>query len=505
MDKQLQVPLVNGRPVEYGYQPPKRGRPLLIGAIVLASAMVLVPLFLGIRWISPRFDLPTAAGALDADVEKAKAVGFPMVASDLAPVPSVKASENAAPMLLKATSDWEQLGDHNRFVEAILQAIAKGDYKAASSSFNDPRLASELSLAKKASELPKCDFNSDYDMGTNLLFPEFAGLKGLVKAFCLRAECEAHAGDDAAAVSDLRAAYHLGADAGSDPILISMLVRIACDSIVLASEERCVADAKTPAAVQAYVDFLAEPRPPFDNVRILKGEAYMGVATIRNLSLFSKRPSTNTAPIIDPSKLQRLGMPTSLVSKAYMARHLETWTEVLTGASSMQGNPSALFAHVASVADRVEKEQGFSYVLEAILDPVYDHMGDTELRNEAMWNDQKALAKVLLYRAQRGAFPDTLESAGAAEPDPFSNGSLKYLKTSAGVRIYSVGADRRDDHGVRRSERYPNRRYYERTTWDEVASYPPPVRMPYVSRTRNSAQPPVLIAKKGYLSATHGP
>ena len=496
----MQVPLVNGRPVEYGFQPPRRSRPILIGAIILASAMVLLPLIFGIRWLSPRFDLPSAAGSLDADILKAKAAGIPMVASDLAPVPSIPPSENAAPAVEKAIANWKQLGISSHVMGDLLQALYAGDYKDADKTLKDPKLSSLLTLAKRAADFPKCDFNKDYDLGSNVYFPEYEGLKQLIKLLSWRAECEAQAGDHAAAVSDLRAAYHLSLDAGSDPIIISNLVEIACDSIVLASAERCLADAKTPSDAQPYVDFLNAPRPAFDNVRELKGEAYIGMATIRNLALFSMHPAVGDKPApIDPSKLQRSGMPTSLVGRAYMARHFEVWSEAVDAAKLLQGDPLSLFSQVTAITNRVEKEQGFSYSLEKILAPVYEQIGIAQLRNEAMWNSEGALSKVMLYRAQHGSFPGTLEEAGASKTDPFSDQPLKYLRSDSGVKVYSVGQDLQDDHGARRSDPAPGGRHYERTTWDEVASYPPPVHIP-LPRAQNAvnskpARPP-LAAKR---------
>src|SRR5207245_2695820 len=116
---------------------------------------------------------------------------------------------------------------------------------------------------------------------------------------------------------------------------------------------------------------LSAPRPAFDYERMFKGEAYMGVTTIRNLPLFGniERLSTpgRTPPPIDTSKLMRSGMPSSLIQRAYMARHLEMWTQIFTECKPMMRDPNALFVHMNRITEIVAAKPGVSYLLEMIL------------------------------------------------------------------------------------------------------------------------------------------
>lgn len=489
MDQQRQRPRVrDGLGVEPIHQPKTRVNWILVGAIVFAFILVLLPWMMGFRVFNPKRDLGTAAGSLDEDVVRAKAAGVPLIASDLAPDPPVLPSENAAPWLLKAYASWEKHNRPRNFDDELLVAIEDKDYKKTESILSEPDTASALALAKHAAEFPRCDFSPDFDLGADLLYPELSHIKTWVRLLAFRAECEAHDGDHKAAIDDLRSAGRLAQDAGCEPSLISLLIRISCDAIALQSFERCLGEAKSANDIQGYVSLLSTPRPPFDDLRILKGEAYMGIATFRNWDLLS----TARSETIDPTKLRRSGMPDSQLAKAYMARRLEISIKVLSAARQLQNDPARMYARVTNIYTPIESRVGLSYDFEKMMGSIFGGTGTAELTDQAKWRTEKALAKVLLYRAVHGSFPATLEAAEATDIDPFNGQPLKYLRTANGVRIYSVGQDLHDDHGVRRQQLQPGDRLPPKT-WDEVASYPafshPPVQpapkprtYPYPSR-----------------------
>jgi hypothetical protein len=62
------------------------------------------------------------------------------------------------------------------------------------------------------------------------------------------------------------------------------------------------------------------------------------------------------------------------------------------------------------------------------------------------------LARVALalaaYRAERGAYPAELGELGEVPLDPFTDGAFVYARTGEGYRLYSVGANMKDDGGM---------------------------------------------------------
>lgn len=235
-----------------------------------------------------------------------------------------------------------------------------------------------------------------------------------------------------------------------------------------------MAEAKSPDDIQKYVSFLSVKRPPYDTFHVLKSESYTGVTIFRNMKVFGDFKSLSTGgpsglPAMDPAKLVRSGMPKEPDARAYMARHLEMWTDILNQAQPVANDPVTMFDRAQKISDSIANNNADSYVFEKILSPIYSNLGDSVLTAQARWAVEQALAAVLLYKAQHGAYPKTLMDAGVAASDPFTGKPLLYRVSSSGVLVYSVGRDGIDNKGQRRKPNFGG----NSTAYDEVASYPP--------------------------------
>ena len=76
-----------------------------------------------------------------------------------------------------------------------------------------------------------CDWGLDFSDGPNLLLPHLARAKAVARAAQLRAVWNLQHGRQEDARDDLLAAFVLGRNAGSDPILISALVQFAVEAL----------------------------------------------------------------------------------------------------------------------------------------------------------------------------------------------------------------------------------------------------------------------------------
>ncbi|HZH98811.1 MAG TPA: hypothetical protein VEX38_07550, partial [Fimbriimonadaceae bacterium] len=113
-----------------------------------------------------------------------------------------------------------------------------------------------LLLLEDAAAKPYCQFNRDYSLGFDVLFPEFVLMKEAVRLLCLKARYEVHTGQGSRAVKTLRTAYRVAEHSGQDPILIAMLVRIANEVIVLKEVELLLSHQKHAIQVLREVDDL---------------------------------------------------------------------------------------------------------------------------------------------------------------------------------------------------------------------------------------------------------
>jgi hypothetical protein len=282
-------------------------------------------------------DVPDTAGRLEENARKAKEAGVPFLASDLVPNPPVSDSQNAA-HLLKAIGEkyHDEIstsasgGQSATAYTKMSDAIKNGDLPSARKKLRD--YDGLMSMGRKAAEFPQCYFERDWDMGPNLMFPEFSQLKNLAKLFAVRAEFKALDGDHVGAVEDITTAAKLGSHAGSDPTIISLLVHVSIETICNRAIETSLGLCKTAEDFKPYVDYLENHDPKFDLKRPLDGEAYTGIAILRNRNVFgslSQVASGDPTPEpIDPSKLKRDGLPSKMLDRAFLSRHFELWAAV---------------------------------------------------------------------------------------------------------------------------------------------------------------------------------
>jgi hypothetical protein len=254
--------------------------------------------------------------------------------------------------------------------------------------------------------------------------------------------------------------------------LIGHLVGIACDAIAMHHLERALAAARGDAAGLAQLrKVLEEPVAAPDLAKALRGEMYMGIALIRNLKKMQLRQAIEGEDVqLDARDLRRDGLPEGLVDRAYLARHLQAWTEAHDLMSRHPGDFRAQARVVEQISTRYDSRRRLSLGLNAVLFPVFAQAGEAYVRREAKERVTLALAKAMEFKSKHGRFPQSLDELGPLPPDPFDGQALRYLETDDGIRIYSVGENGRDDGGLDASElpRGVNRRES-----DVVASYPP--------------------------------
>jgi hypothetical protein len=408
------------------------------------------------------WDYLPASQELPAALAKAERMGLPMHAMDLDPNPPVDESDNAAPTIRAFTAEARASGRFDLDVP-----LKKGDLAAVEAGL--ARYDRLLTLAHDAASKPGVDFKRDWDLGPALLLPELADMKVAVKALCARAQVRASKNDMDGAISDLRDALVLSDHAGSDPILIGLLVKIACRAIAYKSVQHVAAQwANEPAHLELLERLLREPRSPLDFRKSLHGEVFMGVAFLRNYNVMGgeKMLTSNGGdlPKIDPRRLRRDGVPGAVKPRAYLARHLQGWTSVW---DKINGDPRAAGKVLDEMGRRTEAQRAKSYALAAILNPVFSQAGTTIVKSRADEATTLALVRALKRRGETGGWPSKL-----TEIDPFDGKPLRIRAQKDGsVRVYSVGEDGHDDLGKDRSEvKNPS---MVAGGWDVVASYPP--------------------------------
>ena len=413
-------------------------------------------------------DFRPAAGELDAAVRDYRAAGMPWTAKDLAPAKPLPPARNAASLLRRANAvvlkqGWSG-GDR-----ALRDAMEAGRYEDAAAKLD--AYAPTLAVFERATAIGTVDFGRDRDLGVNQLFPEFAPMKSAMKAFGYRARLRAVRGDLTGARADLRAARTLARMAESDGVLISMLVRISGDAIADDAAQR--AAALDPGLASMLIEDLKRSDRAPDFARALRSEAYLSLATSRNLTGQLARDSWSGSEgeeknptETDPARLVRDGVPDGLIQRAYLARSLQVWTRV-AGEMRRASDPGQLGNALDRIEDSIGEDRRVSSLLNQILFPIFGQAGNAVVKDRASRELTLAYLRALETRRRTGRFP--------AEPiqgnDPF--GRPYVVRTEgAGFRLYSLGPNGKDDGGLTSVERHVG----DPKGDDIVVVFPPPRR-----------------------------
>lgn len=431
-------------------------------------------------------DFPWASHELESTVAESRRLGLPWVASDLRPKPELTFEENAGPEIQRACQLVGQIKGSTNASNDATKALNEGDFAKAQDAVD--LFAEPLAVIEKAVAKPKSYIERDYDLGPDLLLPEYAWEKSICKVLGVRSQIQASKGNVDASMADIRRMGRLTQLMESEPILIGMLVEIACESIRLRAVEALAGDWKdNPAALEKLDQTILATLPKTDIKFTLRGEVYMAVALCRNFEKFGglnaveMTSSGEQRKPVDPRDLDRTGYPKGLMARAFLTRALQFWNAFFATAKDGE-DPLALTKRLDQLMKADASHTGLSYRINDILMPVFSQAGIACVRMVALQRCTDAFLKVMAYRAQHRSFPSTLADAGASLIDPFDGQPLRYRHNTDSCRVYSVGADGDDNGGVMRRE-------LGRTTetplkFDEAVCYPPVVDAKSTTRAR---------------------
>ncbi|MBA4293992.1 hypothetical protein C0431_13605 [bacterium] len=391
-------------------------------------------------------DYPVVALRAEKVAAEYRAAGLPWVAEDLEKF-SGTGSNVGEPMV---TILEDRVPLWSKKSQPIFDLIAEGKYGQARREVDALSAPTVREFAAMGS-LDQIWLSKDWDLGPNVLFPEYADVKIGVKMLSARAELRARDGDLNGALADLRSSYAISNKVGRNPNLIAMLVGIACRAITNRAV-LYVADARPNDS--AWIDRLRVEvegwRPEADLNLAMQGEAYMGVAFYRNFRgrIVPGSFDFEEAARYNPSdRLKRSGFPEGVMNRAMMVRHMEAHVDMQKIVKKFEGDPvgmtRALDKFTASFESGPLK---LSQLGNRVLFPVYSQAGEAVAKDEMM---PKIAAAVLWARGEKirtGSYP---KSGKRYEIIDFHTGDFVKVKIiGERIVVYSIGKDGVDQGGA---------------------------------------------------------
>ncbi|MES2460503.1 MAG: hypothetical protein V4671_07955 [Armatimonadota bacterium] len=458
---------------------PRRSRLRLWLTLIGVFAFIVLGTMLTLLYrIGKRFDKEYApvAATLPAELASAKKEGLPTTLAEMRPNPPVSTTENAAPLYRKMTALYkkESGGDTEKaFFEAHPEVLKETPRSTkddqAIREFLQTR-AAFLQITEQAAQKPRCDFARDWSGGLDVAFPEYPVMRASARLLMLRAALLSDENQPGLALQDVARAANIARHTGSDPTVINALVKIAIQTIAhrrfIEILQRHGADPAVLPAAREAAKALSDPidvRRAFSGEMVLAGETFK---EIRNSPDFTER-----------MRRQGLRIPTSnpqvqqQIADAWQSRSVAYWRKFHSRLSASGGDMLAFEKALKSIQDEEDTNRfAPGYEMNAILTYVFLEMPSKLMQAQASNHLRQEMLGLLEYKQKTGAFPEALNDLPktTVRTDPFTNQPLKYKKMDNGFVLYSVGNNRKDDGGSKKSIKQGNSNRPE----DIVVSYP---------------------------------
>jgi len=415
-----------------------RGK-LAIATVVAAALLAMTFWNLDLAVRQRMTELRTEAGALALSVAPAR----------------VSDRENAALLYERA---FEAMHAGEPWPEALTQwhqwlqpGEAKPDWQdPALRKFLDER-RSAFVLLRQAAAKPSCFFDRDYGRPSiEMLLPEVNHMRDASRLLALGARCKAADGDINEALQYVNAVFAMAEHAGSEPLLVSMLVSAAIQETAIDT-------------LQAVLETGNITRHNLEEIQLNENVSFRRLFE-RSLRMEEAFGMTVFCEIGDAFSLDELtavvesddAVPIPGVASAYRVF-------VLSEDVAAHRRFVTKFRQAASQPYHQAKKQweGFDEELQAdrvgviarLLLPTVAGCARQAARFDARRRAALLAVAACRYRAEHDRLPDKLDDLApkfiAVLPgDPFDGKAMKMKKTDPGLVIYSVGPDLVDDGGV---------------------------------------------------------
>lgn len=400
---------------------------------LLAWLLAPVALCGGGGWFAyHQTDFSKFAGALELEQAAARNEGVPIDYEAVA-LPPVANRENALTSVRLAIQLHQEaarlLTKQERELTALPIPQEKADQAAALkviASFEPAFLA-----VREAGKLPHLDFHRNYALGSNLMFPEYADIKDLVRLLAARAQLLSLRGQSKEALNDLQDGARLTRHLDDEPVLIAALVHIHCESILLDALRFVAGQNRGNAlilqrAASIIGDLGSLPNPQ----RCLRFEIASSVHSVEEMRIAASMPPDPryTDGVIDEPLLH-----VASVVQANEAASIAYWRKVYPLLPTQPEEYPEALRKIAAINDH-QSRTDLSYYFKAITMPVF---------NRAMQQIQhcegnRRLTLLATSLLGQNPFPATLPVTPATT-DPMSNRPFSYARTVNGFKLSDSG------------------------------------------------------------------
>ncbi len=329
--------------------------------------------------------------------------------------------------------------------------------------YNEEFLPDEIKVAKpildcleKASKKPRLDYNREWTLGYNLMFPELGGVRRCMMLLVDKSLYESKQGKNLQALKTLQIGGRIASLSGQEPSLVALNVQATFEKMVQRGLEAILPTFdQNPKLIAEAENVIRACGPPLNMRGTLTGDLAFRRIWI---DLVTRSPD-HAAQVAGPQKKSYAWLRVRSVRIRAEARLIQMWREFY---EDLPQDPSDVFGAIQA-ADRLKKK------LKANNE---DHIYD--LASEFVGFLPDMINSIGTVEAGRRILRQglaTLEAEVGGKPpitlqDPFTGVKLEKSLFPYQYTIYSVGPDRHGDGGV------PSPREHLAVATDVVFAFP---------------------------------
>lgn len=384
---------------------------------------------------------------LEDAIARSKELGLPMLASDLDPNPPVPDAENAALVVVPVIN--KALSGPNYIDSDSLLPGRDPKIRALTISMMKP-YSNVLREVKAGLKRKHWHIKRDWDLGPNVLFPEFAKVKSASRLLAADAVQRALSGDQDGALESLVAGRTLARHTATEPSTIGFLVSVASDTIMLRAAEQLIEVWRADdLALSRLAKTIEATSYHFDPRIAWRGEFYQSLSTARNLHQFGGLRRFGTEAVIDPDPFIpiRTGLPRPQTTRANLTPILDYWNDVFTKFGKEAPAAGTWGTYLDRRSEAETAQFATSKMLAVILLPDIGRADFAHMRHELLPQMTLALIRVAQFKLKTGNYPKSLAEVGVSFPDLFGQGEVNYGVVGKAVQIWSIGDDRIESGG----------------------------------------------------------
>jgi hypothetical protein len=440
---------------------PRRKRKALQTLVILL--FVIIAIFVCFRII--------VRSKLNAKLDAIRADGYPATCAELDAWYTIpESAENAADTFRESFSHFDKWEEDQK--RKLLPIAGEAELPLRTEPLTEETKAiiaqyladnqNALELLHKGAAIEHSRYPIDLTKGFETLMPDLSNMRVGAKLLKLEAILHAENAEPQSAARSIKSTFGLGRSLDKEPVLISYLVRIACQGLAVSTLEHVIN--RTEFTDEQLVDLsqtLVNAEDPCAVIRAFAGERCAGASifTLPASQISRVADGSSSSLAVAAFGLYKFSGLADMDASIYMDLMNDYMKAIQLPPHQRQGAADAVDA-------KFEKTSKI-HVLLHIFMPALTRVTTIDVRNIAQLHTARAGLAVQRYRLATGKLPDTLADLmptylDAVPKDPFDGKDLKYKKLETGFVVYSIGEDGSDDGGKEK----PQKRTRPPAPWD---------------------------------------